>query len=265
MIDKILVREIVEPIVLIVIFSLVYFIVNRILKTIKKRDIPGVDNKKRMTAIVLINNLIKYTLMVICVIMILNVYGVDTSALLTSLGLLGLGVSFAIQDTLKDFLAGFFIIFENQYSIGDTVTINDFTGEVIFLGLRTTRIKSLTGEVAMMSNRNITQVINHSNKNSVAIVDVDVAYESDLDNVEEVLEKFCKKMSKELDNLKGELKNLGVISLGESSITYRLSVETLPMKHYEVERKIRKAVKQEFDKNKIEIPYRQVVVHSERL
>ena len=109
--------------------------------------------------------------------MILNVYGVNTTALLTSLGLVGLGVSLSLQDTVKDFLAGIFIIFENQYDVGDTIEVAGFKGEVIALGLKTTKIKAVTGEVNIIANRNIGSVINHSFSNSLAVVEFDVAYE----------------------------------------------------------------------------------------
>lgn len=249
--------------IVILLFILFYLIINRIIKNINRHKLIKKGDKRKQTLLLLINNIIKYVLMIICVLTILNIYGVDTTALITSLGLIGLGVSLALQDTLKDLLAGFFIIFENQYDIGDTITINNFKGEVISLGLKTTKIKAYTGEVNIVANRNIQEVINHSSSNSLAIVDFDISYEEDLDKVEEVLRNLCKKLSDELDNIKGSVELLGIEDLGSSGIKYRITVQTESMGQYKIQRKIRKAVKEELEKNGVEIPYTQVVIHNE--
>ena len=141
--------------IIIILFICIYFIINRIIKKVIRRQFARNGEKRKKTLLLIINSIIKYFLMMVAVLTILNVYGVDTTALITSLGLLGLGASLALQDTLKDLLAGFFIIFENQYDIGDTVTIHDFKGEVISLGLKTTKLRAATGEIYTISNRNI--------------------------------------------------------------------------------------------------------------
>ena len=97
------------------------------------------------------------------------------------------------------------IIVEEQYKIGDTVTINDFKCEVLAIGFRTTRLKAYTGEVMIISNRNIQKVINHSFKSSKAIVDVMVSYEEDLLKVEKVLSEVCDKLSNEIKELKSKI------------------------------------------------------------
>lgn len=249
--------------IVILVFIFTYLIVNRIIKKINRHEFMKNGEKRKKTLLILINNIIKYFLMTVCVLTILNIYGVDTTALITSLGLLGLGASLALQDTLKDLLAGFFIIFENQYDIGDIIEINNFKGEVISLGLKTTKIRAYTGEVSIVANRNIAEVINYSSSNSLAIVDFDVSYDADLNKVEEILNALCKKLTKELKNIKGEVQLLGIENLGSSGITYRITAETKPMQHVATQRKIRKAIKEELGKQGIEIPYTQVVIHNE--
>lgn len=255
-------KEIVAPIIIICVFSFLYFIINKIVKKMIKKRWSESTQKRKKTLMILFLNIIKYIMVVIAILMILNVYGVDTGALLASFGLIGLGVSLSLQDIVKDFLAGIFIIFENQYDVGDTIEIDGFKGEVIALGLKTTKIKALTGEVNIVANRNIQSVVNHSFSNSLAVVEFEVSYEDDIDKVEETLVAFCKQMTEELHFLKGDVTLLGITKFGSSGVCYKITAETLPMKHYEVERLIRKKLKIELDKHGIEIPYTQVVIHN---
>lgn len=259
----ILLEKLINSGIVIVVFITVYLIINRVIKNINRRNFMKAGEKRKKTLLLLINSIIKYILMIVCVLTILDIYGVDTTALITSLGLIGLGASLALQDTLKDLLAGFFIIFENQYDIGDVITINNFKGEVISLGLKTTKLKAYTGEINIIANRNIQEVINHSFNNSLAIVDFDISYEEDLDKVEDVLNKLCKKLTKELPDVQGDVNLLGIEDLGNSGIKYRITAEAKSMEHFMLQRKIRKAVKEELEKEGIEIPYMQVVVHNE--
>src|SRR5699024_1893706 len=107
-----------------------------------------------------------------------------------SLGVVGVVVGLALQDILKDFIAGFTIMLENQYTVGDTVTIGTFKGEVISLSLKTTKLKAYTGEVNIIANRNVIEVINHSIENSLAVVNVSVDYSEDIEKVEKVLNEL---------------------------------------------------------------------------
>ena len=137
--------------------------------------------------------------------MILDVYGIDTKSILASLGVFTAVLALALQDILKDIVGGISIIIEGQYRIGDIVTINNFKGEVISLTLKSTRVKAYTGEIKIFANRNISEVINHSFSSSLAIVDIAVAYDSDLSKVDKVLNKICEKLSNELEELEGEI------------------------------------------------------------
>ena len=125
------------------------------------------------------------------------------------------------------------------------------------------KLKSYTGEVKVISNRNITEVTNFNLANSLAIVDFQISYESETTKAEKVLNNLCKRLTKELKNIKGEVTLLGVTKLDSSGVEYRITVETLPLKHYEIAREILKAVKLELEKNEITIPYPQLVIHNE--
>ena len=188
-------------------------------------------------------------------------YGINVTSFLTGLGIVGIIVGLALQDLAKDLIAGFTIILENQYAIGDTISIGDFKGEVIYLGLKTTRIKSYEGQIKIIANRNISEVINYSMENSLAIVDIDVSYEENNDKVEKVLKELTAELSKTLPNLKGKVELLGIQELASSSVRYRIIAPTVAMQHYEVERILRKEIKDRLDKENIKIPYPQIEVH----
>jgi len=262
MIEKILVKEIVAPVIIIIVALIIYEIIKKIIKKIFKFKARGIDSKRLTTIQSLFTNVVKVFVIVIAIMMILDVYGIDTKSILASLGVFTAVLALALQDILKDFVAGITIMLEGQFRIGDTITVNSFKGEVISLTLKTTRVKAYTGEIKIFANRSISEVTNHNLDDSLAIVDVGVAYESDLAKVEKVLTKLCEKLSSELENLTGPVELLGVNDLGTSSITYRITATTVSMKQYEIQRKMMREVKLELDRNKIAIPYSQLVVHN---
>ena len=255
MLDKILVKEIVAPILIIIISFLLNLICKKLLKRFFKIK-KNISNKQK-TIYSLVYNVVKYFILIVALLMILDIFGVDTKSLIASLGL-------ALQDLLKDFISGMTIIFENQYCIGDIISVGDFKGEVIGLGLKTTRIRSYTGEVKILSNRNISEVINYSQMSSFALVDVSVAYEEDYEKVEKLLNNLFIdiKKNKRIPFLKSDIKVLGINELADSAVIIRITAETESYKQYEVQRLIMKEIKILFDKENIKIPYPQIEVHN---
>ncbi len=259
--DKILVKEVVGPILIILVSLVIYLIIKSVIDNVFRIKNKYIDKRKSKTINGLINNIVKYFIIIVDVIMILDIFGVDTKTLIASLGVVGFVAGLAVQDTLKDFVAGISIILENQYSVGDTITVKGFRGEVISLGIKSTKIKAYTGEVMIIPNHLIEQVINHSMDKSLAIVDIPVSYNTDVNKLENVLNKLFEKVGSSIDGITGPIKVLGLESYDDSSISYRVVVDTIPMKHYQVERELKKIIKIELDKNGIEIPFPQVVVH----
>lgn len=260
--DIILIKEVVGPILIILISIVFYIIIKKVIDRVFKIRNNHVDKRKSKTINSLINNLIKYFIIIVDIVMILDIFGIDTKTLIASLGVVGLVAGLAVQDTLKDFVAGMSIILENQYRVGDTITVKGFRGEVIDLGIKSTKIRAYTGEIMIIANHLIEEVINHSLEKSVAIVDIPVSYNTDIDTLEIVLRELFKDLNKSIKGLKGEIQLLGVQSYDDSSITYRVIVDTVPMEYLQVERDLKKAIKKCLDDNNIEIPFPQVVVHN---
>lgn len=255
---KILLNEkIYLPIIYIIIGVILYGILKRIVdRAIKNKKI---DNRK-MTIISLINNIIKYVIFIFMILSILKVYGVDTSSIVASIGIVGLVIGLAIQDIIADFLKGMFIIFDNQYTIGDFVEINGFKGEVISLGLMNTKIKGINGEIKILSNSSFKEVTNYSMKDTNLLINLDVAYGTDIDKLEKVL-KGIEDEVLALPNVKDKYSLLGISEFSSSSIKYLVSIETKPNCHYQIRRDYLKIIYREFNKNGIEIPYNKLDVN----
>ena len=247
------------------ILPIVYIIIGCILQSVIKLIINKISknkyvDKKKKTIISLIKNILKWLVYIFVILSILSVYGVDTTGIIASLGVAGLIIGLALQDIIADFVAGIFILFDDQYIIGDVVEINGFKGEVIGFGLMSTKIKNATGDVLIISNSSFKEVKNFSRNNSNLIINLDVAYDTDIDKLEKVLEALREDVLK-MENVKGDYKLLGINEFSSSSIKYLVSIECKANCQYQIKRDYFKLVKNAFNKNKIEIPYNKLDVN----
>lgn len=230
-----------------------------VLKLFKKKK-SLLQNNKQRTVINLVNNLLRIFVAGIALIVILETLGVDTKSFVASLGVFSLVIGLAVQDVLKDFITGMSLILEGQYNIGDWVEINGFKGEVLTSNFRTTKLRAYTGEIKIISNRNINEIINYSLSKSTSIIDVSVAYESDIKRVKSVLDDLCEKLKKE-KNIE-EIECLGIQCLEDNGIAYRLIAKGNYLEQIPLARVIKAEIIQTFNDNKIVIPYQQVVIHN---
>lgn len=240
-----------------------FILVSIINKSIEKIMIKGKTNfevKRRKTIVRLFQSIFKYILIAIAILIILDFYGVDTKSLIASLGIAGVVLGLALQDTVKDLISGTMLILENYLAVGDTVTYNDFTGEVIELGLRTTKIKGANGEVMIVANRNIDTIINASQKKANLYMDIPTAYEEKVEKVEKVLMDVVNQAIEDKVILPDST-YLGVNGLDSSAVNYLINIHCNQDDRYKVKREILKRVKEAYDKNKIKIPYEQIEVH----
>ena len=219
------------------------------------------EQKKKRTIIDLCSNIFKYVVIVIVAVIILDAYGIDTKSIIAGLGVLSAVLGLALQDTLKDFVGGVSIILENYYVVGDIVTFGTFTGEVIELGLKSTKIKNFNGEILILANRNVNQVINLSQAKQNIFLEVSVAYEEPTEKVETSLKKIMPEIEKINYVVKKSVAYLGISSLGDSAVTYLLKIQSLPDKQWQVKRDALRIIKNTFEEDNIKIPYPQIEVH----
>lgn len=172
------------------------------------------------------------------------------------LSAIGFVVGIGAQSLVKDIINGFFILFEDQYGVGDYVTIGAFSGIVENIGIRSTVLRDFSGDIHNLPNGAVTQVTNHSRGDMRFIVDVGIAYEEDIDNAINVISKVCNKFTnKNQEELRGDIEVLGVTALNDSSVTIRVVGKAVPMSQWKMERDLRKEIKIALDEAEIEIPY----------
>ncbi|MDP4552987.1 mechanosensitive ion channel family protein [Alkalihalobacillus macyae] len=228
---------------------------------IRLRSPLRLSERREATLIRLIENILTYVVYFISLVMILSEFEVDVTTLIAGAGVVGLAVGFGAQNLVRDIITGFFIIFEKQFSVGDYVRISGVEGFVEEIGLRVTKIKSWTGELHILPNGNINQVTNYSIHNSIAVVDVSIAYEEQIHEAEAVIIDLMDELYEKFDAMIVKPEYLGVQDLGASEVVLRIISEVQPMEHWVIGREIRKAVKQRLDESGIEIPFPRVVMY----
>lgn len=187
--------------------------------------------------------------------------GVDLAPLLASAGIVGVALGFGSQTLVKDFLSGIFILIEDQYGVGDIVDLDGETsGTVEAVTLRTTRLRSVDGTVWHVPNGEIRRAGNQSQHWSRALLDIEVAYDTDLDRAKEVLQDVADAAAAEDRDILERPDVWGVEALGASGVTLRLVVKTRPSEQYRVSRALRERIKDAFDEAGIEIPFPQQTV-----
>lgn len=217
--------------------------------------------KRQQTLEKLLKNVLTYVLYFISLTMILEQIAIPVKTLLAGAGIVGVAVGFGAQNLVRDIITGFFIIFENQFSVGDYIKTKQYEGYVEEIGLRITKIKSWTGELHILPNSSIDEVTNYSINNSMAVVDVSIAYEQDIDYAERVIGEIVENLALIHEDIVQTPEVLGIQSLGSSEVIIRVLAEVQPMTHWHVGRLIRKAVKLRFTKENIEIPYPRLVMY----
>ncbi|MEB3750663.1 MULTISPECIES: mechanosensitive ion channel family protein [Geobacillus] len=220
-----------------------------------------ISERREATLVRLLDNVITYVLYFMALLMILDTFGVPVKGLLAGAGVVGLAVGFGAQSLVKDVITGFFIIFEDQFAVGDYVRIGNFEGYVEEIGLRVTKIKSWTGEVHILPNGSIIEVTNFSLHNSLAVVDVSIAYEEDIEEAEQAIRELLPQLPEKYEDMAAAPELLGVQNVTGAEVVLRITCETKPMRHVAVARAIRKEVKKLLDERGIDIPYPRLVLH----
>jgi moderate conductance mechanosensitive channel len=194
----------------------------------------------------------------------LGTVGVNLAPLIAGAGVLGVAIGFGAQDIVKDFLSGVIMLVEDQYGVGDVIDAGAATGVVEEVRLRTTRIRDVNGTVWHVPNGSISRVGNLTQEWSRMVIDVDVAYETDVDHAIEVLTGVLRRFEERDDvqeRLLGEPMEIwGVNDLGDSSVAIRVVAKTVPGQQWVLGRLFRQAVKRELEAAGIEIPYPQRTV-----
>ena len=237
------------------------FIVRHLLFKVLKLKRKG---PRAVTIGKLTSNISKYFIWFIIGMVILGELNIDVTPFIASAGVIGLAIGFGAQEIVKDFISGFFIIFEESFNIDDVVEVDGFKGTVLSLGLRTTRIMNWKGEIKILNNGDIRSVINYSKSDSIAIILFGVSYDTDLLKLQELMAVFVQNTYLKYDAILETPSFSGITELGDSSINMRVIAKTESLQHYQVERDLRRDLVIYLTENNIEIPFPQLVIHNEK-
>ncbi|MCR3905535.1 MAG: mechanosensitive ion channel family protein [Tenericutes bacterium] len=222
---------------------------------------PGPMQRRKRTIAKVSTSIIKYLVGIITILVVLSAWGINVAPALAGLGIMGLVIGLGAQKFINDLISGFFIVFEHHFDVGDVIEVQGFKGEVTSIGLKTTKLRNWKGDVKILSNGEISTLLNYSINPSTAIVDFGIAYQESAQRTIELLNEELPKLRANLPDIIEDPKVVGVINLNNSSVDMRVVAKTLNEKHYAVERELRKEIKRILDDNNIEIPFPQVVVN----
>ena len=230
---------------------------NRLTAILANSDkISSIEEKRLDTLRKLFKSIVSYVLYFIAIITCLDMVGIKVTTILAGAGILSLAVAFGAQSIVQDLMSGLFIILENQYAVGEYVKIGATLGKVEEIGMKTTKLSTYNGEVLVIPNGKISELVNYSRRPQRANVDVGIAYEEDLDNAIAVLAEACAAVNERFAPVLDEQAHvLGVTELADSAVTIRMTFTALDWQQAVVERELRKLVKDTLDAKGVEISY----------
>lgn len=257
-INNIWIQRIFWSVVVVLVSTLFYIIFSRILTSREKQNTKVFGNKKNRTFLRMLRSIVKYILIILTTLIVLQIFGVDVSSMLAGVGIIGIVIGFAIQDALKDIIKGFDIISDNYYRVGDVIKYGDLTGKVLSVGLKTTKVQDLaTLNTVSIANRNIDQV---EVVNGNIFINIPLPYELPLSKAESVLGEIVQSIKKN-PNVE-DSSYLGLNELDSSSLNYLIKVTCDPALKLQTRRDALGTIIKTLESHKISVPYTQLDLHS---
>lgn len=209
----------------------------------------------------LLSSFVKYLIAIIAIMMILNAWGVDTTTLLASAGIMSLIIGLGAQSLISDIIAGVFIVFEGEFEVGDIVIIDGWRGTVDEIGIRTTKIIDWQGNIKIVNNSAIASIINQSKELSITTCVVGIDYRESIPKVELLIKNNIERIRAAIPEIVDGPYYKGVDSLGESSVNLLFIATVKEADFYVVQRALNREIKLIFDENNVCIPYPQITIN----
>ena len=250
------IRFVILLIAIIVLNKILLFIFKKLFYYSGKRNVDLQARKRADTLYKVVRSSIKYASIIVFVILALPIFGLDPTTVFASAGLIGIVVTFAFQDLLKDIVAGFFVIFERTYEVGDYVKINTFEGTVTAIGLKTTVIVSASGERNVINNRDISTVVNYTQAEYALVSTyLNLAYETDF-------ERLYAELDVEFDRLQAKYPSIleksivkGVNEVKSSTVEVLIHTKVKPLAQYQMRRDLNLELFKFCREHGFEMPY----------
>lgn len=248
--------------------TLIVFIIKRVIRSRLTKKLISADEDRiarNKTILSVLSNTVTVLLYFFALLSILEIlFNVQPSSIIAATGIVSVTVGFGAQSLVKDCITGFFILAENQYAVGEYITVGDFRGKVTQISLRATRLQSFDGDIMIIPNSAIDKVINHSRAERSVFVDITVSYNTDIEYASATISKTLEQFAQENENVTGEPKLLGVSQLGQSGINIKVSISCKSDTQYETERAFLKKAYTDLKQAGISIPYNHVQVVVEK-
>lgn len=241
------------------VFIVIIFALSKVLRLIFKSKIA--KNSKSKTVITLLDGVVKYGSAIAIFVYVLIAFGVKAEAIFGAAGVLTLVVGLGAQTLIADIIAGVFLVFENEFTVDEIITIDGFRGKVIEIGIRTTKLLDAAGNIKIVNHSAITNVVNLSRELSLAIVDCDFPYDVPIEYIENLFDKHFEGVKERIPQIvKGPFYK-GVCMYKDSNVTVRIVAECHEDDRFQVERDIMREYRQIITANGIDISYPQVVIN----
>ncbi|MCR5078745.1 MAG: mechanosensitive ion channel family protein [Bacilli bacterium] len=218
-------------------------------------------NKTR-TVSSLVRSCIRYLAVILGAAICLTIWGVDVGSVVASLGVLTLIIGLGCQSLIQDVVSGLFIVFDNYYSVGDTVIIDGFRGDIVEIGLRSTKVKDFANNIKCINNSNVGTMTNLSAAgNSAAFCKINVGFNEDLHHVEAVIQENLPEIKKKIPKIAGDIQYLGVDSFDECGLMLIFLAYCPESERFGVQRDLNREIYLLLVDNHITIPFRQIVIN----
>jgi small conductance mechanosensitive channel len=227
-----------------------YLINKFVKKQIESNAILSLDTQRAKTLGEVLKSVLKYSVYFMGIAIIISIIFKEISLTFASIG--GIVVGLGAQSLIKDLINGFFILFENQFGVGDHVTIGSYNGIVKSIGIRATVITDFTGDVHSIPNGSIMGVTNHSRNDIRFTVDISISNEENIEDVISIIKTTCDEFKSNNEEFISEpIEIKGIIALELTSSVIRITGKARPLMQWKMENELRMSLKLALDKNKI--------------
>lgn len=246
--------------VVVILSLLIYRVITKVLDRKEKKSSKIMSNKKNKTLIRMLKSIVAGAIGIIATLTVLEIYGVNVTSMLAGVGIAGIVIGFALQDSLKDIVRGFVIVSDNYYEIGDVVKYGDNLGPVVSVSLLTTKIQDInTMNVVSIANRNIDKV---EVDPGYIYIPIPLHYELKVESAEEVIHEIIKKLRHHTGINSADYQ--GITKLDTSSINYQVVITCDPASRLRIRREALRIIVTTLEEHKLHIPYNQLDVHTKK-
>ena len=250
----------IQKIISTIITILMVYFISKIIRFILHIHMTKSNRAKTLSS--LIEGFVKYAAALIILFIILKACGVNTQTLIASVGVLSLIVGLGAQPLIADIIAGIFIFFDDEYDVGEIVSIDGFRGTVTEIGLRSTKVQDASGNIKIINNNDINNIVNMSRELSLAVVDCEFPYDIPIEYLEKLLKDNFDQWKENIDGIIEGPYYKGVTRYAASNVVIKIIAKCKEEDRFQIQRDLLRAYREMITKEGIDISYDQVVINT---